>query len=118
MQSIVKKLSAGAVMGGALLFTGGMGLASAQPPIIAQDGLVNLNIGDVTVLEDVNVAVVAQVVAQVCDVDVTAAVLGAVDQTGDENTVCTIDGLGPITVTQNGPGNAENAPGAANRPAR
>jgi hypothetical protein len=118
MKDIVKRASAGAVCGAALLFTGGMGLASAQP-INLQDGLVNLNIGDVTVLEDVNVAVVATVVAQLCDVDVTAAVLGTVDQSGDENTVCTIPDLGPITVTQNagtpgqsgGAGQSENAPG-------
>ena len=67
-------------------------------------------------LEDVEVAVVAQVVAQVCEVDVDAAVLGQVNSTGEPQTICTIPDLGPITVTQNGPGNSEQAPGAANRP--
>jgi xanthosine utilization system XapX-like protein len=117
MQNIMKKTAAGALMGGSLLFTG-MGVAQAAPPIVTQDGLVNLNIGDVTVLQDVEVAVVAQVVAQVCDIDVDAAVLGEVNSTGEPQTVCTIQDLGPITVRQNGPGNSEQAPGAANRPAR
>ena len=47
MQNIMKKTAAGAVMGGALLFTGGMGLARCQP-LNLQDGLVNLAVGDVT----------------------------------------------------------------------
>ncbi len=117
MTSMMKRAAAGAVIGGSLMFTG-MGVAQAAPDIVTQDGLVNLDIGDVTVLQDVDVAVVAQVVAQVCDVDVTAAVLGEVNSTGEPKTICTIPNLGPITVTQNGPGNSEQAPGAANRPSR
>jgi hypothetical protein len=118
MQNIIKKTAAGAVMGGALLFTGGMGLASAAPPQI-QDGLVNLAIGDVAVLNDLDVAVAAQIAAAVCGVEVgPVAVLGeAIDADGGQNVVCT-NNLGPITIEQNGPGNSENAPGAANRPQR
>jgi hypothetical protein len=112
MQNIIKKTAAGAVMGGALLFTGGMGLAQAAPPQI-QDGLVNLAIGDIAVLNDVEVAAAVQLAAALCDT-VDAAVLGAVDETGQAYT-CTSE-VGDIVVTQNGRGNSENAPGAANRP--
>ena len=52
MQNIIKKTAAGAVMGGALLFTGGMGLAQCGSRCRLQDGLVNLAVGDVTILED------------------------------------------------------------------
>jgi hypothetical protein len=52
-----------------------------------QDGLVNVAIGDVTILEDVNIGPVA--------------VLGrAVDRSGDTETVCTTD-QGPVTIRQN-----------------
>ncbi|HKV20048.1 MAG TPA: hypothetical protein VJR50_13515, partial [Mycobacterium sp.] len=60
MQNIMKKTAATAVMGGALLFTGGMGMAQAAPPQV-QDGLVNVAVGDVAILNDVNVGVAATV---------------------------------------------------------
>jgi len=74
--------------------------ASAQPQI--QDGLVNVAIGDVTILEDVNVALAAQVAANVCGVNVgPVAVLGrAVDRSGATRTVCTAD-QGPVRIVQN-----------------
>ena len=101
MQNIMKKTAAGAVMGGALLFTGGMGLAGAQP-LNLQDGLVNLAVGDVTILQDVNVAVAAQVAAAICGVKVgPVAVLGrAVDRSGTTRTVCP-NNLSPVTIQQN-----------------
>jgi hypothetical protein len=73
--------------------------AAAQPE---QDGLVNVNVGDVTILEDVRVALAAQVAAQVCGVQVgPVAVLGrAVDRDGDTRTVCESD-QGPVTIRQN-----------------
>ena len=75
--------------------------ASAAPAQI-QDGLVNVAIGDVTILEDVNVGVAAQVAAQVCGVKVgPVAVLGsAVDRSGATRTVCESD-QGPVTIRQN-----------------
>ena len=112
MTSIVKRTAAGAVLGGSLLFTG-MGLANAAPPVNLQDGLVNVGVGNVTVAKDVNVGVAAQILAAVCGTDVTAAVLGGVDQTGQPQTFCSLPG-GPLTVTQNAgtsPGNSGNAPG-------
>lgn len=84
---------------GAALTLGVTGPASAQ---VEQDGLVNVNVGDVTILEDVNIGVAAQVAAQICGVKVgPVAVLGTVvDRSGETRTVCTSD-QGPITLEQN-----------------
>ena len=41
--------------------------AAAQP---VQDGLINVAVGDVTILEDVNIGVAAQVAAEICGVEV------------------------------------------------
>jgi len=83
-----------------LIFTGTLG-AQAQAQV-RQDGLVNVNVGNVTILEDVRVGVVANIVAQICGLNVgPVAVLGrAVDRSGDTNTVCRVDGA-PIKITQN-----------------
>jgi hypothetical protein len=78
--------------------------ASAQP--VNQDGLVNVNVGDVNVLNNANVAVAAGVAATLCGIDVgpvALAVLGqavAVDRSGRSRTICTTD-AGPVTITQN-----------------
>ena len=74
--------------------------AAAQ--IAIQDGLVNVAVGDVTILEDVNVGVAAQVAANVCGVKVgPVALLGrAVDRSGATQTVCTTP-QGPVTISQN-----------------
>ncbi|CAN5368773.1 hypothetical protein BH20ACT22_BH20ACT22_11560 [soil metagenome] len=76
-----------------------MPTASAQT---TQDGLVNVNVGDVTILEDVNIGVAAQVAANICGVKVgPVAVLGqAVDRSGATRTVCETD-QGDVTLTQN-----------------
>jgi hypothetical protein len=79
----------------ATLFAGLAGPAAAQQ----QDGLVNIIIGDVTILEDVRLAVAANIVAGVCvqDVNVLAVDLG---QTGA--VTCEVRGNRPsITITQN-----------------
>ena len=69
---------------------------------VNQDGLVNVNVGDVTILEDVNVGVAAAVAANICGVKVgPVAVLGqAVDRSGATRTVCESD-TGDVTITQN-----------------
>ncbi len=114
MSNIVTKAAVGAVLGGSLLFTGGLGVAAAAPPVNLQDGLVNVAVGNVSILNDLQVGVAANVVATICNVPVTAAILGSVDQTGaTSEAFCTVPG-GPVTVTQNAgstPGNSSNAPG-------
>jgi hypothetical protein len=85
------------------VFAGAAIVAAATPAAAQQqDGLVNVNVGDVTILEDVNIGVAAQVAAQICGVNVgPVAVLGtAVDRSGDTETVCESD-QGPVTLEQN-----------------
>jgi hypothetical protein len=93
----MKKLMAVLAVGGLMTF-GAMEVAEAQE----QDGLVNVMVGDITILEDVRVAVAANVVAQICGLNVGPVVLlgRAVDRSGDTNTVCTVD-TAPIRITQN-----------------
>lgn len=85
-------------------FTGAALMSAAAVPAMAQNqnGLINVAIGDVTILQDVNMGVAAQVAAQVCGVKVgPVAVLGtAVDRSGATRTVCTTD-QGPVTLRQN-----------------
>jgi hypothetical protein len=82
----------------AVLLAGAAAPAGAQ----VQDGLVNVAIGDIEILNDANVGVAAQVAANVCGVKVgPVAVLGrAVDRSGATETVCTTD-QGPVTIEQN-----------------
>ncbi|GFG51971.1 hypothetical protein CQY20_18600 [Mycolicibacterium agri] len=114
MASMMKRVAAGTVLGGSMLFTGGMGLASAAPPQV-QDGLVNVAVGDVNVVRDVQVEAVAQVLATVCpdvnveDVNVLAE---QVDEDGGTQQVAECTAFTqPVNLTQNGPGNSPNAPG-------
>lgn len=76
-----------------------MPAANAQA---TQDGLVNVNVGDVTILEDANIGIVAQVAANICGVKVgPVAVLGrTVDRSGATRTVCETD-QGDVTLSQN-----------------
>jgi hypothetical protein len=122
MHNIIKRASAGAVLGGSLLFTAGLGMAGAQP-LNLQDGLVNLAVGDVTILEDVNVGVAANVAAAICGLEVgpVNVLAESVDADGGTETVCDVTG-GPINLTQNagtpgqsgGAGNSENSNAGGN----
>ncbi len=83
-----------------------LGVAPTAGAQVEQDGLVNVNVGDVTILQDVNLAVAVDAVVQACDIDVgplALAVLGqavAVDRSGRSRTICTVED-GPVTITQN-----------------
>jgi hypothetical protein len=117
MANTMKKLAAGAVMGGSVLFTGGMGLASAAP-LQLQDGLVNVAVGDVTILEDVNVGVAATVAAAICDVADVGSInvlAEATDSGTNSDSICTVPG-GDVTLVQNAgtPGNSGGAGNSAN----
>ena len=81
------------------LSVGAVATADAQNQ---QDGLVNVNVGDVAILNDVNIGVAAQVAANLCGLKVgPVAVLGtAVDRSGATRTVCETD-QGPVTLRQN-----------------
>jgi hypothetical protein len=89
---------AGSVLA-AFMLSGAVALpAQAQQ----QDGLVNVMVGDVTIVEDVNVGVGAQVAANLCGIKVgpVAVLATQVDRSGDTTVVCTAD-QGPVTITQN-----------------
>ena len=71
--------------------------AAAGPAAAAtttQDGLVNVNVGNVNVARDVDVGVAANVVANVCGVNVgpVQALASQVDATGTATAVCTSGG--------------------------
>jgi hypothetical protein len=74
-----------------------IGLAAAPAAPAQQQGLVNVNVGDVTILEDVGVGVAANVAANICGVQVNAAVLAEQVVRNDE----------PFGVCETG---AQNAP--------
>jgi hypothetical protein len=73
--------------------------ASAQP----QDGLVNVVVGDITIAEDVNVAAVVDVVAQVCavvPVNITALAT-QVDNSSRTALVCLQEDGDKVRIVQN-----------------
>ena len=99
------KILSGAVLAGALSVGAAAAPAAAQT---RQDGLVNVNVGDVTILEDVNIAAAVDVVAQLCgiDLDVLANVqlltqaATLVDNASRNSTVCRSED-GKVKFTQN-----------------
>ena len=66
MRNTVKRTAAGAVLGGSLLVTGGLGIANAVPPNNANDQQVDLAVGNSSVLHDLNVNVAAQIANLLC----------------------------------------------------
>jgi hypothetical protein len=88
---------------GAIALAGMLGFGSySMAQTTVGDGLINVAVGDVNVLNNVDIGVAAQVAANICGVKVgPVAVLGrAVDRSGTTRTVCT-SGDGPVTLTQN-----------------
>jgi hypothetical protein len=98
MPRIKKALAA--VSAGALLAASTAGPAAAANQV--QDGLVNVAVGDITIARDVNVAAVADVVANVCGVNVgpVTALASQVDATGTATAVCTT-GDRTVRIVQN-----------------
>jgi hypothetical protein len=82
----------------AVMALGFAGAAGAQPE---QQGLVNVSVGDVTILEDVGVGVAANVAANVCGVQVNAAVIARqVVRNGEPLAVCTTgEQDAPVTIS-------------------
>jgi hypothetical protein len=98
----IRKMIAGGVAGTALMVSTASMPVAAQP---RQSGLVNVEVGDITILENVGVGVAAQVAAQVCGVNVgPVAVLGtAVVRGSEQETVCEIeqgDQDVPVSITR------------------
>ncbi len=115
--SFVKNAAAGAVLGGSLLFTAGLGMAQAQPADGA-DGLVNLSIGELTLLQSVTADTAATAASALCGAvpaDVSALAT-QVDAEGNQQTVCSGLPGGDLVVVQNAvttaPAPAAEAPAA------
>jgi hypothetical protein len=66
-----------------------------------QNGLVNVSVGDVSVLNNARIGVAAEVVAAVCGVKVgpIAVLATQVDASGTQQLACTAAGA-PVTITQ------------------
>jgi hypothetical protein len=120
MQKRVKRASAGAVLGGALLAAGGLGLAHAAPPAqsVVGDGKVNVTVTasgqQVGVLQDVSLTSAAALAASACpNAGVNAEALQALDvnSTPVPGTCAGVDGGLSFTFAQNGPVSSENPPG-------
>jgi hypothetical protein len=65
-------------------------VAAPEAQVQVADGLVNVQVGNVTILRNVSVAVAAQVVAQICGVTVQGinVLASQVDQTGNPEIAC------------------------------
>lgn len=84
----------------ATLLSGMLTVGVAGPAMAQQNGLVNVEIGDVTILEDVRVGVAAGIAANVCGVKVgpVAILATQVDASGGQRTVCEADADNPTVV--------------------
>lgn len=101
--SFVKNAAAGAVLGGSVLFTAGLGVANAQPVETTPDGLVNIAVGDSTILQGVPTDAAAATAGALCasapeDVNALAE---QVDADGTDQTVCAGLPGGDLMLTQN-----------------
>lgn len=89
----------------AIVATATIGFGIAGPATAAnnsqQNGLVNVSVGDISVLDNANIGIAANVAANICGVSVGPVVLLAqrVDATSVTRTVCTTDN-GPVTISQ------------------
>jgi hypothetical protein len=76
-----------AMFSAAILFAG---IAAPTASAQNQDGLVNVMIGDINILNDANIGVAANVAANICGVRVgpVAILATQVDRSGAQQTVC------------------------------
>jgi hypothetical protein len=101
MRKIVTKTAAGAVLGGSLLFTAGLGVAGAAPP--GASNAVDLAIGNIKILQNASLDTAASVAGAVCNINTAQANSLAQKATaeGSEQTVCNLPG-GVVTFSQAG----------------
>jgi hypothetical protein len=100
--NFVKNAAAGAILGGSVLFTAGLGVANAQP-VETPDGLVGITVGDVTILSGVTPEVAATTAGAICGTgpDEVGALAQQVDSEGTPQTVCAGLPGGDLLITQN-----------------
>jgi hypothetical protein len=113
MRNIVKHAAAGALLGGSLLATAGVGLASAVPPAA---NAVDLAIGNVKILQNASLDTAATVAGAVCNINADQANSLAQRATteGNQQTVCSLPG-GVVTFSQ--AGSISSGTGSAPAPA-
>ncbi|WP_101948431.1 hypothetical protein [Mycobacterium sp. 3519A] len=120
MHNRVKLASAGAVLGGALLAAGGLGLAHAAPPAesVVNDAKINVTVTadgqQVGTLQDVSLASAEALAASACpSAGITTQALQALDVSGTPvpGSCAAAEGGLTFTFAQNSPGQSENAPG-------
>ena len=98
-ESKIRKAAATGVFSLAIM---GAAAAPAYAQTTVGDGLVNVAVGDVNVLNNARIGVAAQVAAQVCGLKVgpVAVLARTVDRSGTTTTVCQSP-QGPVTIGQN-----------------
>ena len=90
----------------ALVVAGALSVGLAGPVTAqqqVQDGLVNVAIGDVELLNNVNIGIAAEVAAQVCGLKVSNVAILAeqVDATRGGNVTVCQSSQGPVVISQN-----------------
>lgn len=110
----LKRTALGAVFGGSLLVTAGLGLAQAAPapPLAGPDGLVDVVVGGATYLDSVPDTQATQAVTDMCAMSAPAvnAMVDHVDAAGGNTTVCAGRSGGAVVVAQNLPAAMETSP--------
>ena len=114
MKKFVKNTAASAVLGGSLLFTTGLGLASAAPP--GATNAVDLAIGNIKILQNANFDTAASVAGAVCNINASQAnsLAQKAATESSEQTVCALPG-GVVTFSQ--AGSVTSGTGPAQAPA-
>lgn len=113
MKSMLKRVTVGATLGGALLLSAGMGTANAAP----RDGQIDVIVGTAGVLQNVPLSSAVKIAAGVCSSDATQLTQAAetVDASGTQQNVCTNE-VGAVAFRQND-GTAAVPQGFAGQPA-
>ncbi|MGE2832413.1 hypothetical protein [Mycobacterium sp. SMC-4] len=101
--SFVKTAAAGALLGGGMLFTAGLGMAGAQPAAPTPDGLVDIAVGDTTILRGVPADAAAVTAGALCGTapEEVGALAQQVDSESVTQTVCAGLPGGDLVLTQN-----------------
>ena len=102
MMTRTRRIVATAFVSGALTIGAAFGgVATPAHAQTQQNGLVNVGIGDVSLLSNARIGVAAGVAANVCGVKVgpVAVLATQVDRTGASRTVCTTP-TGPVVISQ------------------
>ena len=99
MRNMVKRTAAGAVLGGSLLVTGGLGIASAAPAGDVNDQLVNLAVGNGSTIRDLNVETASQIAGLLCGTG--TGVNGTTSTTGPNASAPAATGMSETQTTAN-----------------